>query len=51
MHDLSFTPETATEKQKCQCLKKVNNLITGSLEKGFFRLVDFHSFARLTAFT
>ena len=27
------------EKQKCGCLTKISNFITGSLEKGFYRLV------------
>lgn len=32
-----------TEKQNCQCLNKISNFITGSLEKAFYRLVIFDS--------
>lgn len=41
MHDFS-SPEDETEKQNCQCLNKISNFLTGSLEKGFYRSVEFY---------
>jgi len=32
------SPDGQSEKQNCQCLKKISNFITGSMEKGFYRL-------------
>ncbi|XP_058956472.2 patched domain-containing protein 3 isoform X1 [Pocillopora verrucosa] len=36
--DSSSASKDGTENKKCQCLNKVSNFITGSMEKGFYRL-------------
>ena len=42
--DGSSSSGDQTDKKKCQCLSKVSNFITGSMEKGFYRLVKLQAF-------